>query len=590
MSRVRQPAGELRAQDAGRPVLLQGWVARRRDLGELIFLSIRDRSGVVQAVFDAARSPADAVAAAAEARSEDVIELEGTVALRGEGQRNRELPTGDVEIVASRLEFLARSETPPFVVEDRTNATEELRLEYRYLDLRRPAMQKNFRLRDEIAFRVRRTLHERGFLEVETPMLTRSTPEGARDFLVPSRVHPGKWYALPQSPQLFKQILMVAGFEKYFQIARCFRDEDLRADRQFEFTQIDLEMSFPTEDEIFETVEAFLAEGFAAAGITAERPFPRLTYRQAMETYGTDRPDLRYGLPLADLSAAAAESAFPPFEKALEEGGTVRGLRVPGGARLSRKTLDEWTAKAREHGAAGLVWVKMAGGEVISPAKKSLSEASMSRLLSAGGVAEGDLLLAVADREPAVFAALSALRAEAGKELGLVDASRHAFCWVTEFPLLGRDAATGGWFPMNHPFTSPREEDLERLESDPGSVRARAYDVVVNGWELGSGSIRIHSADLQERVFRMLGIGEAEGRERFGFLLDALKFGAPPHGGIALGLDRICAIAAGASSLRDVIAFPKTTSGICLMTRAPAAVSAEQLRELGIEPPIRPEG
>ena len=591
MTPGRQAAGELRASDAGRTVLLKGWVGRRRDLGELIFLSIRDRSGLVQVVFDRARCPAEAVDGAAGARSEDVVAIEGDVVLRGEGQRNRELPTGEIEVVARSLAFLARSETPPFVVEDRTNATEELRLEYRYLDLRRPAMLKNFVLRDEIAFRVRKVLHDRGFLEVETPMLTRSTPEGARDFLVPSRVHRGQWYALPQSPQLFKQILMMSGFEKYFQIARCFRDEDLRADRQFEFTQIDLEMSFPTEEDIFDTVEAFLVEAFAAAGIAAARPFRRMTFREAMETYGTDRPDLRFDLPLCDLSAASAGTGFAPFEKALAgRGGTVRALRLPGGAVFSRKKLDELTEKAREHGAAGLLWVKKSGGEVASPAKKSLSPAQLDGLLAVAGAGEGDLLLIVADREKAAFAALAALRAEAARELELVDESKYVFCWVTEFPLLGQDDASGQWFPMNHPFTGPREEDLERLESDPGSVRARAYDVVVNGWELGSGSIRIHRADLQERVFRVLGISAEEGRERFGFLLEALRYGAPPHGGIALGLDRICAIAAGATSLRDVIAFPKTTSGIDLMTKAPAGVMPGQLAELGLEPPRRSDG
>ncbi len=585
----RQPAGTLRAADAGRAVFLQGWVARRRDLGELIFLSIRDRSGQAQVVFDKVRCPEAAVAASAEARSEDVVAIHGEVVLRGEGQRNKDLATGEIEIVAKSLEFLSRSQTPPFVVEDRTNATEELRLQYRYLDLRRPAMQKNFVLRDEIAFRVRKVLHARGFLEIETPMLTRSTPEGARDFLVPSRVHQGKFYALPQSPQLFKQILMMSGFERYFQLARCFRDEDLRADRQFEFTQIDLEMSFPTEEDIYDTVEAFLVEAFAAAGITAARPFPRLTFRDAMERYGTDRPDLRYDLELCDLSAAAAGSGFVPFEKALGGKGTVRGLRIPGGASFSRKRLDELTEKAREHGAAGLLWMKKTAGEISSPARKSLSEAHLAAILAAGRVEDGDLLLIVADSEPAAFAALAVLRAETAREQKLIDESKYAFCWVTEFPLLGKDEATGTWFPMNHPFTGPREEDLPRLESDPGSVRARAYDVVVNGWELGSGSIRIHRADLQERVFRVLGISEAEGRERFGFLLEALQYGAPPHGGIALGLDRICAIAAGATSLRDVIAFPKTTSGLDLMTRAPADVLPGQLAELGLEPPRRPD-
>ena len=583
MSAERHPAGALRASDAGRRVTLKGWVGRRRDFGELIFLTLRDRSGTVQVLFDRHRSPGEAVDAAGEARSEDVVEVEGEVALRAEGQRNAELPTGAIEIIASRLEFLARSDTPPFVVEDRTNATEELRLQYRYLDLRRPAMQKNIILRDEIAFSVRRVLHERGFLEIETPMLTRSTPEGARDFLVPSRAHRGRWYALPQSPQLFKQILMISGFEKYFQIARCFRDEDLRADRQFEFTQIDLEISFPTEDAVFDVVEAALEAAFGAAGIPCPRPFRRLTYAEAMERYGTDRPDLRFEMPLIDLAGASRDCGFAPLEKALEGKGAVRGLRVPDGARLSRKRLEELAAAAREHGAGGLLWIKRAGGELTSPARKSFSEGSLERLAAAGEISDDDLLLIVADRSEAVFASLAALRTAVARDLGLIDESRYEFCWVTDFPLLGWDAAAGGWAPMNHPFTAPREEDLELLEGNPGRVRARAYDVVVNGWELGSGSIRIHRADLQERVFRRLGISEEQGRERFGFLLEALRYGAPPHGGIALGLDRICAIAAGTTSIRDVIAFPKTTSGLCLMTRSPSAVDPEQLRELGLE-------
>ena len=591
MSLPRQPAGQLRGSDQGRRVRLQGWVGRRRDLGELVFLTVRDRSGTVQVVFDRARCPSAAVDAAGTARAEDVVEIEGEVVLRADTQRREDMTTGDIEVVASKLEFLSRAETPPFVVEDRTNATEELRLEYRYLDLRRPAMQKNLILRDEIAFRVRRVLHERGFLEVETPMLTRSTPEGARDFLVPSRIHRGQFYALPQSPQLFKQLLMISGVEKYFQIARCFRDEDLRADRQFEFTQIDLEISFPTEEDVFEAVEAFLSEGFAAAGIACERPFKRLTYRETMERYGTDRPDLRYDLPLAELSGLSSGSGFAPFEKALSAGGSVRGLRVPGGAGFSRKKLDELAELAREHGAGGVVWAKResAGGHS-SPAARHLPEGMLERLSSEAGLEPGDLLLVVADRPKAVFAALAALRAAAAREMGLVDESRYVFCWVTEFPLLGFDEGSRTWFPMNHPFTAPREEDVERLETDPGSVRARAYDVVVNGWELGSGSIRIHRAEVQERVFRLLGISPEEGRQRFGFLLDALKYGAPPHGGIALGLDRICAIAAGAASIRDVIAFPKTTSGLDLMMKAPSDVGPEQLRDLGIEPsrPPRP--
>ncbi|HEU5250815.1 MAG TPA: aspartate--tRNA ligase [Thermoanaerobaculia bacterium] len=580
----RQAAGVLTAADAGRKVVLRGWVGRRRDLGELIFLNVRDRTGIVQVLFERARSGAEAVARAAEARAEDVVEIEGEVARRGRDQVNREIPTGEVEVVATRIDFLAHAETPPFLPEDRTNATEELRLQYRYVDLRRPSMLANFILRDEIAFRVRKTLHEQGFLEVETPMLTKSTPEGARDYLVPSRVHRGKFYALPQSPQLFKQILMVSGFERYFQIARCFRDEDLRADRQPEFTQIDLEMSFATEDDVFRVVESVLAAAFGAAGIDVPTPFSRLTYADAMERYGTDRPDLRYGLPLVDLGTAVSGSGFAPFEKALAGEGAVRGLRVPGGAAFSRRKLDEWTELARSQGASGLVWAKRAGGDTSSPAKKALSDAGLERVLSAAEIADGDLLLAVADRAPVASAALAALRAAAARETGTVDLSKHAFCWVTDFPLFGRDEKTGGWFPMNHPFTSPRDEDLPLLESDPGRARARAYDVVMDGEELGSGSIRIHRADVQERVFRALGIGEAEGRERFGFLLEALKFGAPPHGGIALGLDRICMIAAGAPSLRDVIAFPKTTSGSDLMTGSPSVVEPAQLDELGIVP------
>jgi aspartyl-tRNA synthetase len=587
VSLVRRPAGSLRPGDSGERVRIQGWVGRRRDLGELIFLTVRDRSGMVQVVFDKARCPADAVAAASEARGEDVVEIEGEVVPRAPEQRRTDMATGDVEILASRLEFLSRSDTPPFVVEDRTNATEELRLEYRYLDLRRPAMQKNLILRDEIAFRVRRVLHERGFLEIETPILTRSTPEGARDFLVPSRVHRGQWYALPQSPQLFKQLLMISGFEKYFQIARCFRDEDLRADRQFEFTQIDVEISFPTEEAVFDAVEAFLSEAFAAAGIACERPFRRLTYRDAMELYGTDRPDLRYELLLTDLSVVCAGSGFAPLEKALASGGAVRGVRVPGGAAFSRKKLDELTELARGQGAGGLLWVKKEAA-LASPAAKHLPEGMLEGIAEAAGLASGDLLLIVADRAKAVFAALAGLRAAAARELKLVEEGRYVFCWVTEFPLFGQDEQTRGWFPMNHPFTAPRAEDLDRLESDPGGVRAQAYDIVVNGWELGSGSIRIHRADIQERVFRILGISPEEGRTRFGFLLDALRYGAPPHGGIALGLDRICAIAAGTPSIRDVIAFPKTTSGLDLMMKAPSDVGPEQLNDLGIGPPAPP--
>jgi aspartyl-tRNA synthetase len=578
----RTPAGSLSAAAAGREVLLRGWVAHRRDFGPLVFVTLRDRSGVVQVLFDGEKSEAALVEAAKDLRAEDVIEIRGTVARRAPGQENRDMATGEVEVVARRLEILARSDVPPFQIEDRVGASEDLRLKYRYLDLRRPAMTRNFVLRDEMTYRARRVLHERGFLEIETPILTKSTPEGARDFLVPSRVHTGEFYALPQSPQLFKQLLMVSGFEKYFQIARCFRDEDLRADRQPEFTQIDVEMSFPTEEDVFALVEALLPEMFSAAGIPCTPPFPRLTYDEAIRRFGIDRPDLRFGMELVDLAAPARECGFAPFERALSEGGWVRGLRVPGAAHASRKNLDDWTRLARTHGASGMVWIKRAGGELASPARKALGEDRLESLARALELSEGDLGLIVADAARPAADALAHLRLSAARDRGLVDDSKFAFCWVTEFPLVEWNEGEKRWYAMHHPFTSPRAEDLARLEEDAGSARARAYDVVLNGLELGGGSIRIHTPEVQSRMFRLLGIGEEEARAKFGFLLDALRYGAPPHGGIALGLDRICMIGAGASSIRDVIAFPKTTSGQCLMTGSPSPVDAAQLAELGL--------
>jgi aspartyl-tRNA synthetase len=579
----RVPAGSLDASSTGRAVLLQGWVAHRRDFGPLVFIALRERSGVVQVLFDGERSDAALVEAAKGLRPEDVVEVEGTVARRASGQENSEMATGEVEVVAHGLRVLGRSDVPPFPIEDRVNAGEDLRLKYRYLDLRRPSMTRNFVLRDEMAFRARRFLHEKGFLEVETPILTKSTPEGARDYLVPARNFPGQFYALPQSPQLFKQLLMVSGFEKYYQIARCFRDEDLRADRQPEFTQIDIEMSFPSEEAIFALVEGLLPEMFDAAGIRCAAPFPRLTYAEAIDRYGIDRPDLRYGLEIVDLAPAGGESGFGVFEKALARpDGWLRGIRVPEGAGASRKLLDEWTALARTLGASGLVWIKKSAGEMASPAKKALAPGALERLAERLELRDGDLGLIVADGKKPAADALGGLRAAAARERGLADPNAYAFCWVTEFPLLEWDERENRWFAMHHPFTSPRDEDLDRLDADPGAVRARAYDVVLNGVELGGGSIRIHRPDLQSRMFRILGIGEPEARSKFGFLLDALRFGAPPHGGIAFGLDRICMIAAGASSIRDVIAFPKTTSGQCLMTESPSAVTDAQLAELGL--------
>jgi aspartyl-tRNA synthetase len=578
---TRVEGGKLSAADAGRDVLLQGWVAHRRDFGELVFATLRDRSGVVQVLFPENADRA-LVAEAKTLRAEDVVEIEGTVARRAAGQENPAMATGDIEVVARRVTVLNRSDVPPFAIEDRVAASEDLRLKYRYLDLRRPSIAKNFLLRNEMTFRARKVLHDRGFLDVETPILTKSTPEGARDFLVPSRNRPGEFYALPQSPQLFKQLLMVAGFDRYYQVARCFRDEDLRADRQPEFTQIDVEMAFATPERVFELIESLFPEMFGAAGVPCAPPFPRLTYDEAIERFGIDRPDLRFGMELVDLAAAASGGGFAPFDRALGEKGWVRGIRVPGGADASRKKLDEWGEVAKTFGAGALVWIRRAGGELASPAKKTLAPEALDRIADALGLADGDLGLVAAGARKKAADALANLRVAVARERGMIDDGKFAFCWVTDFPLVEWDEGENRWFAMHHPFTSPREEDLPILESDPGRVRARAYDVVLNGIELGGGSIRIHRADVQSRMFRLLGIGEEEARAKFGFLLDAFRFGAPPHGGIALGLDRMCMLAAGAASIRDVIAFPKTASGACLMTESPSPVSPAQLAELGL--------
>jgi len=579
---TRTEAGTLAGADAGREVRLQGWVAHRRDFGELVFVTLRDRSGVVQVLFDGEKGSRALVEEAKSLRAEDVVEIDGGVARRAAGQENPAMPTGEIEVVAKALTVVNRADVPPFSIEDRVNASEDLRLKYRYLDLRRPVIAKNFVLRDEMTFRARKVLHERGFLDVETPILTKSTPEGARDFLVPARNRPGEFYALPQSPQLFKQLLMVAGFDRYYQIARCFRDEDLRADRQPEFTQIDVEMAFATPERVFELIEALFPEMFGAAGVPCSPPFPRLTYDEAIERFGIDRPDLRFGMELVDLASAAEGSGFAPFERALSEKGWVRGIRVAGGADASRKKLDDWAEVAKTFGAGALVWFRRAAGELASPAKKTLAPGAIERIAEALGLADGDLGLVVAGGKKKAADALANLRVAVARERGMIDDSKFAFCWVTDFPLVEWDERENRWFAMHHPFTSPREEDLAILETDPGRVRARAYDVVLNGTELGGGSIRIHRADVQSRMFRLLGIGEEEARAKFGFLLDAFRFGAPPHGGIALGLDRMCMLAAGAASIRDVIAFPKTASGACLMTESPSAVSPAQLAELGL--------
>ena len=561
----------------GELVEVVGWVRRRRDLGGLVFVDLRDRSGLLQLVFED-----EMVAEGEKLSAEDIVRVHGTVRERAEGQANEDLASGAIEVRVDELFLLNTAETPPFVVEDRVNVSEELRLTHRYLDLRRPEMTANLVLRHNVVAETRRFFDEMDFIEVETPILTRSTPEGARDFLVPSRLHKGSFYALPQSPQLFKQLLQVAGMGRYMQITRCFRDEDLRADRQPEFTQVDVEASFVCEEDIYTLVERLFARIFPLVGIEPPATFPRLSYAEAMERFGSDRPDTRFGLELVELRDQCDGCGFQVLEKAAAEG-RVKGLVLPGGASLSRKQLDALSDHVKPFGVPGVLWFKRTSEGVASPAKKVLGEDGVIRFLEAAGAGPEDLLLVVGGRESIVFAALGALRLQLAQEHDLVPAGRHDFLWVTDFPLLEWDEGEQRFFAMHHPFTSPLVEDFALMENDPGATRARAYDVVMDGLELGGGSIRIHDPSIQRKMFALLGIDEAEAQDRFGFLLEAFRYGVPPHGGIALGLDRMVMLMAGRHSIRDVIAFPKTTSANCMMTRAPSVVDTRQLSDLGLK-------
>ena len=575
--------GSVRADHAGKDVVLMGWVHRRRDLGGLIFIDLRDREGIVQIVFDPEKKP-QAHALAHDIRSEFVLAVKGQVNLRPADMINPSLKTGEIEVITDELEILNESDTPPFVLDDNSDVSENLLLKYRYLDLRRTSIQQNIILRSAVAAETRSYFQGEGFIEVETPFLTKSTPEGARDYLVPSRVTPGAFYALPQSPQLFKQLLMVSGFDKYYQIVKCFRDEDLRADRQPEFTQIDVEMSFISESDIINLIEGMMAHIFKAClGRELQIPFPQLTYREAIDRYGKDNPDTRFSLELEDLTDIAGGSGFRVFSEAVKSGGAVKALRLTDGKSLSRKDLDTLGDFVGGYGAKGLAWVRVNEEGWTGSIAKLLNQEEIKRINEKMDAKPGSLLLFVADTADVVSNSLGALRIHLAEKLGMIDKDALAFTWITEFPMFEYSKTEDRYMATHHPFTSPVAQDIPLLETDPGKVRARAYDLVLNGSEIGGGSIRIHKSDIQSMIFKTLGLSEDEARSKFGFLLDALKYGTPPHGGIAFGFDRMLMIMAGAESIRDVIAFPKTLKATCLLTGAPSEVSAEQLAELSLK-------